>query len=57
MTRSREITPFTDAAERLDEIPGIGRTTAHVILAEIGLDMSRFPTAKHLASWAASLQE
>ena len=38
--------------ERLDEIPGIGRTRAQVILAEIGLDMSRFPTPAHLVSWA-----
>lgn len=38
--------------ERLDEIPGIGRRGAEEILAEIGLDMSRFPTGAHLASWA-----
>ena len=38
--------------ERLDEIPGIGPGLAQVILAEIGLDMSRFPTAAHLVSWA-----
>ena len=37
---------------RLDEIPGIGRRGAQVIIAEIGLDMSRFPTAGHLVSWA-----
>ncbi|MGI8755146.1 MAG: IS110 family transposase [Acidimicrobiales bacterium] len=47
-----QIAPFGDAVERLDEIPGVGRTAAHVIIAEIGLDMSRFPTAGHLASWA-----
>jgi len=46
------IAPFTAAAERLDEIPGIGPVAAAVIIAEIGLDMSRFPTAGHLASWA-----
>jgi transposase len=40
------------ALARLDEIPGIGRHGAQLILAEIGLDMSRFPTAAHLASWA-----
>jgi transposase len=40
------------AVDRLDEIPGIGPNTAQVILAEIGLDMSRFPTAAHLVSWA-----
>ncbi len=44
--------PFEDAILRLDEIPGIGRRTAEDVLAEIGLDMSRFPTAGHLASWA-----
>ena len=38
--------------ERLDEIPGIGPARAQVIIAEIGLDMSRFPTAGHLVSWA-----
>ena len=38
--------------ERLDEIPGIGAHNAQTILAEIGLDMSRFPTPEHLVSWA-----
>jgi transposase len=38
--------------ERLDEIPGISPGLAQIILAEIGLDMSRFPTAAHLVSWA-----
>jgi transposase len=40
------------ALERLDEIPGIASGTAEVILAEVGLDMSRFPTPDHLVSWA-----
>jgi transposase len=40
------------AIERLDEIPGISPFGAQVILAEIGLDMTRFPTAGHLVSWA-----
>ena len=40
------------ALARLDEIPGISQAGAHVILAETGLDMSRFPTAGHLVSWA-----
>jgi len=40
------------AIERLDEIPGISPLGAQVILAEVGLDMTRFPTANHLASWA-----
>jgi transposase len=46
------IVPFADAVARLDTIPGIGPTTAQVIIAEIGTDMRRFPTAAHLASWA-----
>jgi transposase len=46
------MTPFAQAAERLDEIPGIGPVAAAIIVAEIGLDMSRFPTAGHLCSWA-----
>ena len=44
--------PFEAELSLLDAIPGIGRWTAEVILAEIGTDMSRFPTAGHLASWA-----
>lgn len=44
--------PRLSALQRLDEIPGVGPQTAQVILAEIGLDMTRFPTAGHLASWA-----
>jgi transposase len=38
--------------KRLETIPGIKRRLAEVILAEIGADMSRFPSARHLASWA-----
>ena len=44
--------PLTDLVARLDEIPGISLASAHVILAEIGTDMTRFPTAGHLTSWA-----
>jgi len=44
--------PFAQEIARLDEIPGVDRITAQAILAEIGNDMSRFPTADHLASWA-----
>jgi transposase len=40
------------ALRRLAEIPGIGATTAQVIIAEVGLDMSRFPTPDHMVSWA-----
>ena len=46
------IAPFAPAVAQLDEIPGVGATGAAVIISEIGLDMSRFPTAAHLASWA-----
>ena len=48
----QHLAPFADAAARLDEIPGIGPDAAAIIIAEIGLDMSRFPTPAHLASWA-----
>ncbi len=44
--------PFDELIERLDAIPGVGRTIAEVLLAEIGADMTRFPTANHLVSWA-----
>ena len=44
--------PFAEAAERLETIPGVGRQAAEVIVAEIGTDMTQFPTAGHLASWA-----
>lgn len=46
------IAPFAPVVARLDEIPGIGPTAAQVIIAEIGVDMSRFPTPAHLCSWA-----
>jgi transposase len=44
--------PFDAAIQRLSTIPGIKRRLAEVILSEIGTDMSRFPSARHLASWA-----
>jgi transposase len=44
--------PFQAAIERIDEIPGLGQRSAEAIVAEIGVDMSRFPSAKHLCSWA-----
>jgi transposase len=46
------LAPFHDAVERLQTIPGVGLTAARTIIAEIGLDMSRFPSAGHLRSWA-----
>ncbi len=48
----RVVEPFAQVIEVLDTIPGINRRNAEIILAEIGADMSRFPTAGHLASWA-----
>ena len=44
--------PVLPAAARLDEVTGIGPDGAQAVIAEIGLDMSRFPTAGHLVSWA-----
>ena len=44
--------PFEQAVTLLDTIPGVGRETAEVIVSEIGVDMSRFPSANHLAAWA-----
>ncbi len=47
-----EIAPFAQAADRLDEITGVGRAAAQVIIAEIGVDMGRFATPGQLVSWA-----
>lgn len=44
--------PFEQARDHLDTITGVGKRAAETIIAEIGADMSRFPTAAHLASWA-----
>jgi transposase len=54
LSRSIEelLAPFAAAVERLITIPGVQRRTAQVLVAEIGVDMSRFPSAAHLASWA-----
>ena len=48
----KAIAPFAAQVAQLDEIPGIGVTTAQEILAEIGTEMTRFPTPGHLVSWA-----
>jgi transposase len=45
------LVPFQAAIDHLTTIPAVGRTVARVILAEIGVDMSRFPTAGHVVSW------
>ncbi len=49
----RVIAPFAKARDRLDTITGVGKRAAECIIAEIGIDMQVFPTAAHLASWAA----
>jgi len=46
------LAPFVAELDLLDTIPGVGRNTAEVIVAEVGTDMSQFPDADHLASWA-----
>ena len=46
------MTEYWEAIKKLEQIPGVGKKSAEIILAEIGLDMNQFPTAGHLASWA-----
>lgn len=46
------VAPFSEPLRLLQSIPGIGERAAQVIISEIGVDMSRFPSAAHLASWA-----
>jgi transposase len=48
----RVICPFSEEVALLDTIPGVDRRTTETLIAEIGVDMSRFPTSGHLASWA-----
>lgn len=49
---AERLRPFQAEIQRFDTIPGINRSIAEVLLAEIGPDMNRFPDAHHLASWA-----
>jgi transposase len=51
-TLEEMVAPFAETITRLDEIPGVGPVGAAVVVSEVGLDMSQFPTAGHLASWA-----
>ena len=46
------IAPFAHQVAQLDQIPGVGKTGAQELIAEVGIDMTRFPTAAHLVSWA-----
>jgi transposase len=47
----RRLQAHNELIERLDAIPGIGPRSIQIILAEIGRDVTRFPSAAHLASW------
>ncbi len=49
---AERVSPFEEQIERLDSIPGVGRRTAEEMVAEIGPEVERFPSAGHLASWA-----
>jgi transposase len=49
---AERVGPFEELIALLDTITGIGRLTAEVVVAEIGVDMTRFPSAAHLCSWA-----
>ena len=46
------LAPFAHQVAQLDEIPGVGKTGAQELIAEIGTDMTRFPTSGNLVSWA-----
>ena len=49
---ARRVDPFEETVQAVDTIPGIGRRTAEIIVAEMGTDMEQFPSAGHLSSWA-----
>jgi transposase len=49
---AERVHPDEEALARLDTIPGVGRSVAEALVAVIGSDLTRFPTAKYLASWA-----
>jgi transposase len=49
---AERLRPFEAILERLETIPGVGRRVAEVVVAEVGVEMARFATAAHLASWA-----
>ena len=49
---AERLRPVEEELQRLDTIPGVDRETAEVLVAELGTELGRFPTARHLASWA-----
>ncbi|MBW3633105.1 MAG: transposase [Chloroflexi bacterium] len=49
---AERVRPDEEAIALLDTIPGVGRSVAEALVAEIGADLTRFPSPKHLASWA-----
>jgi transposase len=49
---AERVHPFEEAVALLDTIPGVGRRIAEIFVAEVGVQLSRFPTAAHLAAWA-----
>jgi Transposase IS116/IS110/IS902 family len=53
---AERLRPFEAQLQRLETIAGIKRRLAEVLVAEIGVDMSRFPSARHLASWAGMVR-
>ena len=50
-TVGKTFAPIRDSARLLTTLPGVSDLTAQIMVAEIGVDMSRFPTAAHLISW------
>lgn len=48
----QQMEPFAHQIGQLEEVPGVGRTSAQEIIAEIGVDMTRFPSSDHLVAWA-----
>jgi transposase len=49
---AKAVTPFRELIDRLREVPGLADVSAPALIAEIGIDMSRFATSRHLVSWA-----
>jgi transposase len=48
----RRVSPFEEQIQRCEQITGVSRQVVHVLMAEVGTDLSRFPDAEHLSSWA-----